>query len=625
MDICRICGVKSNLKYTPQEIRKTLRREKSKKDTIHPITKGNICKTCEVHLIHFDDEDLFSLNGEIIVEDDDALLSNMFNEFDKKLKSKKNGCIKNKSEFENNLTRSSLGSDGEVIEIQSSRESTPSCCLVSGSNSTLSSTDSGNSSMFKNCNYEKDEKKDKKYKAKIIENLPNENVILISSDSEQDDKTCKAETNVLHNMDNGFDQEDMSMTCKSSEASTEKVTSSPEKLPRKIKESLIDHVAKNKYYKKKSPNKAKCTHTPKCDTCEKIVPDLKSLRIHNSTPCSFKCPECEKNYTSSINLVQHMRRKHRLYDGEMLVEKSRGPRDSAMTIRLLYDRKTMYYECQLCGRIETVFQEHLSHILREHPSESKSLKDPMMRQIKCPICKERTNKNYLSLCKHILKQHTSDEYQAHLKLVKNSARREANAYNSANVYQFVNFKNKYFFECKTCKTISGGYLNHKLHMNCHKEKTQTKTTKLKLKQLKGQGQNKVEQPNAQMISQKPIKQKMPKNNYVTKNSSTEIANKVRKRTLSKGKIKHIAARFKCSHCDMDFNQYIDMNFHKMRKHSNDEFNHCSDYDKRLTQKRSLLQHLKEHQGSPKRSRKSSKKCNSVDENYNTDCQHKKIL
>ncbi|GBP14907.1 Zinc finger protein 423 [Eumeta japonica] len=132
-----------------------------------------------------------------------------------------------------------------------------------------------------------------------------------------------------------------------------------------------------------------------CKECETNFPDSQSLSVHERIHEGVKCVLCKIGFPQVKRLIHHMRRKHREYNGDALSEKPRSGQDSCMTIRLRYMQQTTFYECQLCGRIDDVFREHKEHILEKHPNESKSLKDPIIKQLKCPVCKIKCGAQYL--------------------------------------------------------------------------------------------------------------------------------------------------------------------------------------------------------------------------------------
>lgn len=246
------------------------------------------------------------------------------------------------------------------------------------------------------------------------------------------------------------------------------------------KKPLITSSTSNTSISPKKANVNLQQSTFSCHDCNIILPDAESLSVHERIHQGVKCPVCQFGFQQAQRLIHHMRRKHREYNGDVLSEKPRIGQDSCMTIRLRYMQRTTYYECQLCGRIDSIFREHKEHIMDKHPIESKSLKDPMMKQLKCPVCKEKCGAQYLSLCRHLITSHEYPEYKGHLReLVHvssfgwNEARQEEVA-KTAKIYQFIKRKT-FFFECKLCQKVVAGYLHHLRHLNQHETPTKLKT------------------------------------------------------------------------------------------------------------------------------------------------------
>ncbi|XP_075158618.1 uncharacterized protein LOC142231844 [Haematobia irritans] len=222
--------------------------------------------------------------------------------------------------------------------------------------------------------------------------------------------------------------------------------------------------------KKHKPNTASTdsTKTFTCNECNITLPDEESLKVHERIHAGIKCPECRYGFPQEKRLINHMRRKHRAYNGNMLIEKSRGPQDSAMTIRLRYMQTRTFYECQLCGRIDEVFKDHKEHIVNKHPMESKTLKDPMMKELKCPVCKTKCGNQYIGLCRHILEKHEYGQFKTHLRELLHvssfgwSASRQQEVAKTARIFQFTK-RSSLFFQCKFCDKIVAGYPNHVKH------------------------------------------------------------------------------------------------------------------------------------------------------------------
>lgn len=225
--------------------------------------------------------------------------------------------------------------------------------------------------------------------------------------------------------------------------------------------------------------------TVSCKVCKLKLPDSESLSVHELVHQGVKCILCQVGFQQVKRLIYHMRRKHREYNGDALFEKPRSGQDSCMTIRLRYMQRTTFYECQLCGRIDEVFREHKEHIIEKHANESKTLKDPIMKQLKCPVCKEKCGAQYLSLCRHLISTHDYQQYKSHLRELVHvsafgwNAARQQEVAKTAKIFQFIKRKT-FFFECKICRKVVAGYLHHLRHVNKHQnaanEKTNIKST-----------------------------------------------------------------------------------------------------------------------------------------------------
>ncbi|XP_017480291.1 PREDICTED: uncharacterized protein LOC108369643 [Rhagoletis zephyria] len=241
-----------------------------------------------------------------------------------------------------------------------------------------------------------------------------------------------------------------------------------------------------------SPEKANIT--PKlteeqCVSTTQISPDLKSsdlpktpstqplegnVPLNNCLDAAIKCPVCQTEFATSQRLIHHMRRKHRTYDGEVLSERPRCSQDSAMTIRLRYMQRYTYYECQLCGCIDAIFKTHKEHVMQKHAEESKSLNDPMMQILKCPICKEKCGAQHVLLLRHLLQSHKAAECRSHFRQITHvrnlfsncGARKEKELQRTTRIYQ-MSKKKQYFFECLQCHKIITGYFNYLKHQSTH--------------------------------------------------------------------------------------------------------------------------------------------------------------
>uniref|UniRef100_A0A1I8PTB4 C2H2-type domain-containing protein n=1 Tax=Stomoxys calcitrans TaxID=35570 RepID=A0A1I8PTB4_STOCA len=265
------------------------------------------------------------------------------------------------------------------------------------------------------------------------------------------------------------------------------------------------------------------TDLPKCFNCKECqisLPDAESLSVHARVHEGIKCPECQYTFPLEKRLINHMRRKHRAYNGKVLKEKSRGPQDSAMTIRLRYMQSQTYYECQLCGRIDEIYKEHKDHILNKHPMESKTLKDPIMKELKCPVCKEKCGCQYIRLCRHILENHDYAQHKTHLREIVHvsafgwNAARQKEVAKTARIFQFSK-RTTFFFQCKKCYKVVAGYLNHLKHItqSCkieEKSKSVEKKIRPPAEKLKPKKKPKVEKIAKTLDSTKKKKQVIQK-------------------------------------------------------------------------------------------------------------------
>lgn len=220
------------------------------------------------------------------------------------------------------------------------------------------------------------------------------------------------------------------------------------------------------------------TNFVSCGFCKLKFPDFESLSVHERIHQGVKCILCQVGFTQIKRLIHHMRRKHREYNGDVLLEKPRSGQDSCMTIRLRYMQRTTFYECQLCGRIDEIFKEHKNHIIDKHANESKSLKDPIMKQLKCPVCKAKCGAQYLSLCRHLIISHKYQDYKSHLRELGHvnafgwNYTRQQEVAKTAKIFQFIKRKT-FFFECKICHKVVAGYLHHLRHVNKHQADVQS--------------------------------------------------------------------------------------------------------------------------------------------------------
>lgn len=209
-----------------------------------------------------------------------------------------------------------------------------------------------------------------------------------------------------------------------------------------------------------------------CKQCKIHFPDAECLAVHEQIHQGIKCPVCQFGYSQEQRLIHHMRYKHRTYSGPDLAEKPRAAQDSAMTIRLRFKQRKTFYECQLCGRIDDIYKDHKEHIIKKHPVESKKLNDPIMKELKCPVCKCKCGTQYLTLCRHLISDHQYGQYKSHLRELLHvsgfgwNASRQQEVTKTARIYQFIKRKT-FFFQCKTCQKVVGGYFNHLRHHAKH--------------------------------------------------------------------------------------------------------------------------------------------------------------
>ncbi|XP_073832792.1 uncharacterized protein isoform X2 [Musca autumnalis] len=266
-----------------------------------------------------------------------------------------------------------------------------------------------------------------------------------------------------------------------------------------------------------------------CNVCDVSLPDEESLRVHKVTHDGHKCPQCKIAFTQEKRLVHHMRCKHRSYNGNVLKEKPRGAQDSAMTIRLRYMQRMTFYECQLCGLIDEIYKDHKEHIIKKHPIESKTLQDPIMKELKCPLnnCKW-TGTQYVALCRHFLEKHDSAQYKPHLREVVHvgsfgwSAARQQEVAKLARIYQFSKRKS-FFFQCKLCQKVVVGYPNHVKHLKEKHNKTKKPKEETK-KEEKSEKQDKNPKKSLEKglkNTSKKIEEKPPKKNTSEKKLKTK--------------------------------------------------------------------------------------------------------
>ena len=101
---------------------------------------------------------------------------------------------------------------------------------------------------------------------------------------------------------------------------------------------------------------------PKCAFCDAPNPDSEHLSTHNIEPCASK-PLTSRSYVRGYLLNNHLRAKHGIRDGSVLVNQWRST----------VDRK--YFACGFCGSCFGSLTEQLNHIDVAHYSISKEVYD----------------------------------------------------------------------------------------------------------------------------------------------------------------------------------------------------------------------------------------------------------
>ncbi|XP_011291560.2 uncharacterized protein LOC101891279 [Musca domestica] len=278
-----------------------------------------------------------------------------------------------------------------------------------------------------------------------------------------------------------------------------------------------------------------------CSECKINLPDAESLRVHKVTHDGHKCPQCKLGFSQEKRLVHHMRYKHRNYNGPVLKEKPRAAQDSAMTIRLRYMQRLTFYECQLCGLIDEVYKEHKDHIIKKHPVESKTLQDPIMKELKCPLSCKWTGSQYLALCRHFLEKHEFGQYKIHLREVVHassfgwSAKRQQEVAKTARIYQFSKRKS-FFFQCKICQKVVAGYPNHVKHLkenHDNNKKEVSASSKEKPSADKKHDKNKKSTTPAEVVEKKKSKQNTKTGSIVKKLENSTKKKESTKQTKQK--------------------------------------------------------------------------------------------
>ncbi|XP_028895813.2 uncharacterized protein LOC105211857 [Zeugodacus cucurbitae] len=335
---------------------------------------------------------------------------------------------------------------------------------------------------------------------------------------------------------------------------------------------------------------------------------LENMQRQECFEAAVKCPVCQTEFTDSQRLIHHMRRKHRSYNGQVLSERPRCAQDSAMTIRLRYMQRYMYYECQLCGCIDAVFKIHKEHVMQKHAEESKSLKDPMMQTLKCPVCKEKCGSQHTELLRHMLHAHKATECREHFRQITKfrnlfpncGAKKEKELKHTARIYQITSRK-QYFFECIECLKIVTGYFNYVKHQNTHIKLVHTKSTETlvsetdstttarsstepELKRVKpicAETKAKFEKPKPLLTSKElNAKRKVSVPQQIVAQKSTQpqprrerkLTKKAVQAALVKVKVKPPlkqlpAQRYKCNYCVQQFKGFHRLNLHLLRVHA----------------------------------------------------------
>uniref|UniRef100_W8C0X2 C2H2-type domain-containing protein n=1 Tax=Ceratitis capitata TaxID=7213 RepID=W8C0X2_CERCA len=330
------------------------------------------------------------------------------------------------------------------------------------------------------------------------------------------------------------------------------------------------------------------------------------VQQEESLDAGVKCPVCQIEFPASQRLIQHMRRKHRSYDGEVLSERPRCAQDSAMTIRLRYMQRYIYYECQLCGCIDAAFKVHKEHVMQNHAEESKSLKDPMMQNLKCPLCKEKCGAQHADLLRHMLHSHKFDEcgdYFHQITHIRNlfsncGLKKEKELERTARIYQIAKRK-QYFFECIQCEKIITGYFNYLKHQSTHVKPApdhnstdcvpeteslpstlpSTETEPVKAKQNCVEMKVKFEKPKPVLTPKKlRSKDKISAQTLIQKDGQRrgrKLTKKAVQAALVKVKVKPPlkqlpTQRYKCKICLQKFKGFHRLNLHILRDHASDD-------------------------------------------------------
>ncbi|KAL9886358.1 uncharacterized protein ACN427_012337 [Glossina fuscipes fuscipes] len=390
-----------------------------------------------------------------------------------------------------------------------------------------------------------------------------------------------------------------------------------------------------------------------CTDCQATLADRKASTNHPPIHVIVKCPQCKLGFPKAQSLVHHMRYKHREYNGHVLMERPRAPQDSAMTIRLRYMQQSTFYECQLCGHINEVYKEHKEHILEKHAMESRCLKDPIMKQLKCPVCKVKCGAQYLSLCRHLLAAHQPNQYRTHLRELFQvsafgwNASRQKEVAQTARIYQFTKRKT-FFFECKLCRKVVVGYLHHLRHLGQHRSNSPRR------KDEKPKGNKKLQSSNKALIESKETlsKRKRRLNEISETKKMTIIDEQKILKTCKKTKLKRkekekqlnehlkqlkiVKVRpplkqvylqiYTCGYCRQKFKGFRLYNLHLLQHHVHDEFHKCETCQKFFRTVKILenhsLQCLNNTQQKQKR-KHIQVPCAKVDENCNNGCKRMK--
>lgn len=507
-------------------------------------TLGNICHDCEERLHNFHRLNENEDNEERIIVDDDELLYNLFFEKVEQHRLMKRlmvvGAGGGGGEWNTTSLRQqalvaatagvAVNIGDEVIEVLTSRENTPSPALPISStpgcavqsavkiltsvspkkDNTATITRNENTSLnitaTENTTPTRITATAKSIASNVNDNCTSYKVLaVIDLDAEEDIQASKIPT--LLTPENTPDTDEEEIVFRKVDTDNDKDSRKDGRIKQKSRKGKYQHGQMNLIASlslvssdsdsdvevtdaESSPIKRKHTTITKDNGCvntTQLSPPSRCIDNINiqqeRLEASIKCPACQSEFADSQRLIHHMRRKHRSYNGEVLSERPRCAQDSAMTIRLRYMQRYIYYECQLCGCIDAVFKMHKEHVMQKHAEESKSLKDPMMQTLKCPVCKEKCGSQHAELLRHMLYSHKATECGEHFRQITQlrnlfsncGVKKEKELKRTARIYQITTRK-QYFFECIQCLKIVTGYFNYVKHQNTHTKFVPTKST-----------------------------------------------------------------------------------------------------------------------------------------------------